>query len=277
MTRRFRLGGAPLIILACLFWSFSGVLGKTVAFHPLTLTGFRAVIASVMLGAARKSYRLGFGKGTMLGAWGVALTSLLFMYANRLTTAANAIVLQYAMPIFVILLTWLIFRQKPTRLDAVCAAFVLSGVLLCFVEGLGGGHLVGDALGLLSAVTWAMVFFAARMPNTDALSYTYMGNLISSLLVLNAPFDTNFSLAAGQLLPAAAMGICLGMGYLLFSLGMRKGVSPIAAAILANVEPVMNPTWVFLFAGEFPGVWSIVGALVVLSSVTVYSILKNRK
>ena len=111
--KRFHLPGAALIILACVAWSFSGVLGKTVAYHPLTLTGFRAVVAAAMLGAARKSYRLDFRRGTMLGALGVTFTSRLFMYANRLTTAANAIVLQYAMPVFVILFSWLFFGQKP--------------------------------------------------------------------------------------------------------------------------------------------------------------------
>ena len=272
-----RISGAPLVILACLFWSFSGVLGKTVTYHPLTLTGFRALIAAVMLGGARRSFRPAFSRGVMLGAWGVTLTSIFFMYANRLTTAANAIVLQYAMPAFVILFSYLAYRQKPTRLDLICAALVLCGVLMCFVEGMGGGRLAGDILALLSAVSWAMVFFAARMPGVDAMTYSYMGNLISAALLLYIPFDPGFSLAPGQLLPAGAMGVCLGLGYLMFSLGMRRGVNPIAAAIVSNVEPVMNPTWVFLFAGEFPGVFSIAGALVVLSSVTVYSILQNRK
>ena len=274
-TQKHSLAGPLLIVIACFSWSFSGVLGKYISYHPLTLTGARAFVAVLLLGFARKSFRPVLNRGTLLGSFGVLGTSLLFMYANRLTTAANAIVLQYAMPVFVILMSFLVFRQKPSRTDLVAAMCVLGGVLLCFVEGLGGGRLLGDALGLLSALTWAMVFFSARMPNTDAMSYSYLGNLLSCALLLYIPADPGFTLHLSQLLPAIIMGVCLGMGYMLFSLGMRRGVSPTAAAILANVEPVLNPTWVFLFAGENPGLWSIVGALIVLTSVTVYSIVKK--
>ena len=160
MTRRFRLGGAPLIILACLFWSFSGVLGKTVAFHPLTLTGFRAVIASVMLGAARKSYRLGFGKGTMLGAWGVALTSLLYLTALSLTTAANAITLQYSMPVYVALFDFLLFRKKPSLKQLCILPLLILGVALCCAGDSEGAELkyahIGNLVALLSGVSFSV-------------------------------------------------------------------------------------------------------------------------
>lgn len=273
---RYRVPGAALIILSCVAWSFSGVLSKSVSFSPLTLTGLRAAVAALMLAGARGSFRLTPNAGTRLGAVGVTLTSLLFMFANRLTTAANAIVLQYAMPACVILLSFLIYKQRPERADLVAAACVLGGVLLCFAQGLGGGQMLGNVLALLSALTWAMVFFAARMPGTDAMAYTYEGNLLSCLFLLYIPFDGQFAFTWSQLLPAMVMGVCLGLGYLLFSLGMRRGVSPTTAAILSNVEPVFNPTWVFLFAGEKPGLWSVLGAAVVLTSVTVYSIRKGR-
>ena len=124
----------------------------------------------------------------VLGALGVALTSILFIIANKLTTAANAIVLQYAAPIVVILICWIYFHQRPTKLDIVAACVAGAGVVLCFMGGLQGGSPVGDALALLSAVSFAVVFFAAQIPNWTRWT-TYLGNLLSALMLLAIPFD----------------------------------------------------------------------------------------
>jgi len=66
-------------------------------------------------------------------------------------------------------------------------------------------------------------------------------------------------------------------GYLMFSLGMRKKVNPVMASILTNIEPVLNPIWVFLFLGEQPSTLTILGAVVVIASLTAYSILKGKE
>ena len=79
-----------------------------------------------------------------------------------------------------------------------------------------------------------------------------------------------------SLLVALAMGVCLGVGYLCFSLGMKAGVSPTTASVVSTLEPVLNPIWVFLFLGESPGILSAAGALVVLLTVTVYSFLSSK-
>lgn len=81
---------------------------------------------------------------------------------------------------------------------------------------------------------------------------------------------------AVEWLAAAAMGLCVAGGYLFFSLGMRAGVSPVTAAIVSNVEPILNPTWCFVFRGENPGALSIAGAVVVLGAVTVYTVVGMR-
>lgn len=270
-------GGAVMVALAGVFWSFAGVLGKFAPWNPITLTGFRSLVAVLLLGLIRGSFRPNNTKWNWIGGAGVAATSVLFICANKMTSSANAIVLQYAMTAIVIAAQILIFRAKPKKADIVAAVLVMAGVVLCFCQGLSDGGFAGNVLGLASAFTWALVFLSARMPGVDALSYSYQGNLISLVLIVAMPFDK--SVAAGGftgVLAAVAMGICLGMGYFCFSRGMKSGLSPTVAAIVANIEPVLNPIWVFLFLHQAPGVLSVAGAALVLTTVTVYSARKDQ-
>ena len=117
------------ILLACVCWSFGGLLSKLIPWNAMSIAGFRALIAAVVLGAVRKSYRPCNTFGTWLGALGVMSTSLLFIFANKLTSAANAIVLQYAMPVVVILFQAVVMHRRPSRLDAAAALAVLAGVV----------------------------------------------------------------------------------------------------------------------------------------------------
>ncbi len=276
MKPKRRPSAALYIILACLFWSFAGVLSKWAPWSAFSIIGARALVTAVVFGISRKSFIPSFSRGNLLGAFGVMTTSSLFIMANKLTSAANAIVLQYAMPVVVILAYWVFFGQKPGKLDTLAAVLVLGGVVLCFIGGLQWGSPLGDLLALITAFTFALVFFAARFKDADPRDYTYLGNLVSCLFLLYIPFDRNFTLAPGALLAALLMGLCLTGGYLLFTKGMKAGVHPVTAAIVANVEPVLNPIWVFLFLGENPGLYSILGAALVILAVTVYSALKNR-
>ncbi len=268
--------GALLIILASVAWSFAGVLSKWAPWGAFSLVGTRALVTAIVFGISRKSFRPSFGKGTWLGAAGVALTSTLFIIANKLTTAANAIVLQYAMPIVVILGTWLVWGQRPGKVDIAATLLTLGGVVLCFVGGFSRGSLLGDSIALFTAFTFSLVFFAARLPNTDPMNYTYLGNLLCSLFLLTIPFDPDFVINVRAVLSALAMGVCLAAGYYFFTAGMRTRVHPVTASIVANVEPVLNPFWTFLFLGENPGPYSILGAALVILSVSVYGVMKAR-
>ncbi len=267
---------ALMTLLSATLWSFSGVLGKSIAWSPLTVVALRALIAAVLLGKQRGSYKLRFDRPTLVGSLGVFLTSALFITANTLTTAANAIVLQYAMPAIVITLCAVVEKKRPRRADVVTCAVVMIGIALCFAEGFGQGRVLGDALALLSAFTYAAVFFAARMPHADPQAYAYQGNLFSCALLLTVPFDQSFSFDPVQWLYVLLMGLCLAGGYLFFSLGIKRGASPVAASLISNAEAVLNPTWVFLFCGESPGALALIGAAIVLAAVILYGLKTPR-
>ncbi len=265
------------VILAGVSWSFAGVLGKFTEWSALSIIGFRCIIATLLLGAYRRDFRPRNTKANWIGALGVIATSALFIYANKRTSPANAIVLQYAMTAIVIVLQAVLFKMRLRRLDVTAAILVLGGVVLCFCQNFGGGRMIGDIVAIMSAFTWAIVFLAVRMDGADSVSYSYMGNMLGCAFAINLFFDP--AVKAGGLqgaLAPAAMGICLALGYLFFAIGMRRGISPAVAAVVSNIEPVLNPTWVFLFCGENPGTLSIIGAAIVLITVTVYSLLNNK-
>lgn len=277
MKFSFKPSGALCIIISCLAWSFAGVLSKWAPWGAYSIIGARSLLTALVFAFKRKSFKLVFTRGNWIGAFGVAATSALFIIANKMTSAANAIVLQYAMPVVVILGYWVFQGKKPSLLDAGIGLSVMLGVVLCFMSGFRRGALLGDTLALLSAFTFALVFFAARMKDADPTDYAYLGNLLCSLFLIAIPFDPDFTLSISALIPVVMMGVCLSLGYLFFSMGMKAGVHPVTASILANVEPVMNPFWAFLFLGENPGALSLFGAALVLFSVSLYSILKPRQ
>jgi len=265
-----------LVVCAGVCWSFAGLLSKFAPWSALSLVGFRAVMAVLLLGWRRGSFRPIHSRGNWLGGLGVVSTAILFIYANKLTSAANAIVLQFAMPAVVIVMQAVLFHIKPSERDVAATVLVTAGILLCFCQGLGGGAFLGDMMALLSSATWAAVFLAAGMPNTDAMSYTYMGNLLGCGFIAVMPFDPG--IAAGGILgwlAAIGMGLCLGVGYLCFGKGLSNGLSPTVAAIVSIVEPILNPAWVFLFLGENPGALALAGSVIVLATVTWHAIGRN--
>ena len=266
--------GALQVALGAIAWSFAGVLGKWLPWNALTINGVRSLVAALIMGLTRRSFRVRLTRGTILGALGVMLTSILYMAAIKLTTSANAIVLQYAAPAFVILFCWLFYGQRPDLRSLVTAALIMLGVVLCFADKMGGGRLAGNLLAIASAVTFALVFFCARMPDTNPAEYSYLGLLLCVPSAVFGFFDPNMSANPVEWLAVIGLGVCLAGGYFFVSAAMGN-VSPIFTVLLSNLEPVLNPIWVALFLpelGEVPGGLALLGSAIVLVTAAVYSL-----
>ena len=264
-------------LVSGIIWSFSGLFSRLVSWNSFTLAGMRALVALVILGLGRGSFRVRPNKGLWICGAGITLTSFLYMSALRFTSTANAIVLQYTASVFVILYLFFFKHHKPLKSELIATFFVVFGVVLCFSGGLSGGGLLGNLLGLCSGLTYAVVFLTTRYRGNDPVDSVYFGTMLSCLLAVSAPFDPGFSLSLRQILITLGLGCSLGVGYLLFSLAMRYGLPPLRSCIISNVEPVMNPIWVFLALGENPGILSVLGAAVVLLAVTLQSVYEARK
>ena len=268
--------GPLLVFLAAVFYSIGGLCIKVIPWGGMAINGGRTAIALVVIGgyllAIRHRPRL--NRWVILGALCVCSTNILFSVANKMTTAANAIVLQFTAPIFVMLLSALFFRRRPARLDLAACAVVLGGIVLCFADSLSGGGLAGDVLALLSGLTYAGVFLMNDMPDSDAISSVFWGDVISA--VVGLPFvalETDFSLV--PMVSLLVLGVFqVAVAYILLTVGL-KTTPAVTASLVSGIEPVLNPILVAVFYQEHMGALSLVGAAVVILGVVGYNVLRG--
>ena len=265
--------GSLFILIAALLWSLGGVGTKFIPWQPLSIASIRGILAAIVLLCFRKGAKIHFTRSTICGALCVFTTTVLFMFANKLTTAANAIVLQYMAPVYVLIGVMLVQKKRPKWIDMITILLTFTGIILFFVDHLGSGKTLGDVLAILSGVSFAGVFFFNDLPD----SYPQDANLIGcSLSMLLLPFVfTDSAVVQGGSSPwiaAILLGIVqLGFAYYFFGKGISE-VGPVSASIIAIVEPVLNPIWVFLLLQEKPGPLSIFGAAIVIFTILLYNI-----
>jgi drug/metabolite transporter (DMT)-like permease len=275
--KRWLDSGSFYIVLAAIVWSFGGLLGKLIVWNGLTIAALRGILAAMTIALYRRSWRVTLSPSIILAALSLTLTTVLFMVANKLTTAANAIVLQYTSPMYIILLSWIFFKQVPKRRDVFALLGVGFGIVLFFVDRFENASLLGNSLGLLSGLSFAGVFFANKLPKASPMDASYLGNVLSvfllPLLLLDESF-MRFDLSSWMLI--VLMGVVqLGLGYILFSKGIQK-TSATSAGIIAGLEPILNPLWVWLILQEQPSSFALFGALIVLSTVMIYNLLLTK-
>lgn len=270
--------GALLVFLAAVLYSIGGLCIKLIPWAAMSINAGRNIVAVLVVGSylALKRHRLRWNRWVLLGAACISGTNILFTIANKMTTAANAIVLQFTAPVFVLVLSALLLHKKPGTLDlAVCAA-VLSGVVCFFLESLGAGDTLGNVAALVSGLSYAGVFLLNEMPHADPISSVFWGDVISA--VVGLPFllqERDFSLVPmTSLIILGAFQV--GLAYILMCEGL-KTTPAVTASLLSGIEPVLNPILVAVFYHETIGPLSLVGAVIVVGSILVYHVLLARK
>lgn len=269
-------GGPVFILAAALLWSLAGLLIKYIPWHPMAIAGGRSFLAAfVFIAFYRRRLLRWPGRVTVLSGLALALTQIGFVIANKLTTAANAIMLQYVSPFFVVVLGALLYHYRPTRREVTALVIASSGIILFFLDDLSPGNMAGNLLALGTAVTFAMVFLFNHRPECDTPVALFIGQAVTFLSGL--PFLlTTRDFSWPPLLSMLILGIFqLGLAYFCFGIGIRT-TPPLAASLLAMVEPIINPVWVFLAVHEVPGWPALTGAAIVLAAV-LYLNLRNLK
>lgn len=266
------------LIGAALCWSLAGVLIKAVAesWPGLAVAGGRGGIAAVFLLLTNRRLRFTFSRDQLLGAVGYAACTVTFCLATTLTSAANAILLQYTAPVWVALLGAWLLREPATRADWLTIVVALGGMALFFKDSLTLGHLGGDLLAVLSGVCFAGMTIALRKQKDGSpVESIILGNLLA--FVIGLPW-----IVQAPPLPGAGWGallllgtVQLGFSYWLFARAI-KHVTALEALLIPVMEPVLNPVWVLIFMGERPSPWAIAGGAVVLGAVTVRAVISLR-
>ena len=260
--------GAWLLALAAMLCSIGGVCIKGVPWTPLAINGARNAIAACITGAFlwRAGRRLRWNGAVACGALSLALTTNLYVFATKLAGAANAILLMYTAPIFVLLYLWLAKGQKPPRAAVAACVLGFAGIGCFVADGLAAGTLLGNALGLGSGVAYAGVFLVNTEPEGDAMSSYFLGQVAGALIGL--PFlsgETDFSFV--PMVCIFALGVFqLGLSYVLIARGIAT-TPPMTASLVTAIEPILTPVWVALAYGERLSGFSLAGAVLVLCSV----------
>ncbi|MDR1108718.1 MAG: DMT family transporter [Spirochaetaceae bacterium] len=272
-------------MLACvLCWSTSGLFIKFIDWHPMVIAGLRSGIAALcMLLVQRGSLFAGVsprspdGKPPQ-GAPGMVLllaaacfsagTKILYVTANKLTSPANAILLHHSAPVWAAFLGWFLIGERPGKRQWVSLAVVCAGVLLFFVNGLKGGSLAGDGVALAAGICFgaAMVFLRMNREGSPAfclfLSHGIPFTLGLPFIITYPPVVTPASAGAMLFLGMVQVGIAS----LLYAYSIKR-LRALDAVFIAQVEPVLNPVWVFLFSGEVPAPLSMLGGLIIIGAV----------
>lgn len=265
-----RRKGILYIVLAALLWSSGGIGIKAVVDPPLKVTFYRSLFAAITLLFVFRGEVFGrrWRSGPVFAAgiisYAACLTS--FVTATKWTTAANAIFLQYAGVVWVMLLAPVVLREQLKRRDVVAISVALGGMALFFVGKFEVRGMAGNAMAIVSSIFFATLVLALRRePNASRAAVTW-GNVVLALALLPVVFD-DLSLTPKSFFALLFLGVFqIGLAYAAFVKGLQY-VSATQASLTGMIEPVANPIWVAIFLGEVPSGYALVGGAIVLAAI----------
>lgn len=264
------------LIAAAFCWSLGGLLIKAIAWPPLAVAGGRGLIAALFLIALGRGLKFHFSRPQVLGAIAYAACTVTFCVATKLTTAANAILLQYTAPVWIALFGAWLLGERATRADWFTIFAVLGGMGLFFADNLAlAGHL-GNALAILSGVCFAgMTIALRRQKDGSPVDSIILGNLLAFVIglpwIIDAPALPPTGWGALLLLGS----VQLGFSYWLYARAIRH-VTALEAVLIPVIEPLLDPFWVLLALGERPSLQALIGGAIVLTAITVRGVLALR-
>lgn len=265
------------VLISALLFSIGGLCVKVIPWSGITINGMRSLISVVVLTVYFNvtGKKIIVNKGVLVGAGCMAGVTTLFCMANKLTTAANTIILQFTAPIFVIWFSWLFFKERPKKIDLAACGVVLVGIVFFFVDSLGTGNMLGNVLALLSGVCYAGVFMLNTFPKADPISSIFLGQAVCALT--QAPFIfTEMEVSPTAVIAILVLGVFqLALAYIFMAKGLAH-ISAVSASLTSAIEPILNPVLVAIFYHESISLLSFVGAAIVFLGIIGYTGFKRK-
>ena len=279
LKRKQRIAILQMVACAAL-WSIAGILIKLIDWNAFVIAGFRALFAAVTVGIYMlvTKQRFVLSRNVLISALFLSATFFCFVSANKLTTSANAIVLQFTAPIFIILFSATFLRQRYKISDYITVLLTFCGIAVFFVSGLKDGHLAGDLFGVLAGVFMAGMYVSVgRTDKEEKMSGIFFGQVLTALIGIPFMFFTEGTVSSTAIISVVVLGVVqIGIPYILLALATNH-CPPLALSLIGALEPLLNPVWVLIFIGERPGIYSLIGGIIVIGAVTAQSILQDRK
>lgn len=293
------MNGVLALALCGIGWSSAGIFMKYINASSFTIAGLRSLVAFFMLLILTRKLpkvviRSGEdGKGKIdkkqtLNLWIAAVsysaTMILFCMANKMTYAANAVLLQYTEPIYIVMLSPILLGEKNSKIDYLCVVGVLGGMVLFFADSLFGNSrsmtstiFWGNIIAIISGVTFALTTMFLRRVQGDATKTSFMLSQIITFIFCIPFIIKNGWLDTKSIIFLILLGaIQMGLPNYLFAIGIGK-VRALSAVLIEMIEPLMNPIWVALFYKEIPSWTCVLGGVIILLFVVGNQIMHTFK
>ena len=262
-----------LMVITAMMWSLGGIFIKLISWSPFLIAGVRSGISGSIMAMYMAATHTRFKLNTysLLAGVGLGFSATLFTIANKLTTAANAIVLQYTAPIFILIISALFFKQKLARRDVIVVCITMAGMVLFFLDQLSPGNMLGNIFGILAGIFLAQMFVMVGRGGDDdstRMSGILIAHMITLLIGLPLGIPMTESVAGIEILYVIILGVFqLGIPYVLYGIASRD-CPPLACSLIGMLEPLLNPVWVAIFIGKMPGPVALVGAVIIIATVS---------
>lgn len=271
--------GLVYISFTAFLWSTSGLFIKLLQIDAFQISFYRSGIAALTVliistlrnKASGKSLKLQFDKISVLSSFFYAGILIFFVIATKKTTAANAIFLQFTSPIYLLVLEPLFLKVKFEPKNLITIVITVCGMILFFFGRLELGNIYGNVIAIVSGICFAFFTLLLKKKRLEQKSENTLNSIIlgNTIIVVIAFFMIypNFALSGTEVLILLYMGIIqIGISYMIFNEGI-KYVSATESMIIATMEAIFNPIWVFLGIGETPSIYAIAGAAIILTAI----------
>lgn len=269
--------GIIAVAIAALLWSTGGIFIKLVSGSSFLIAFYRSIFTLAIFLILFKQKNFVFNRKSFFAGISYSGILILFVTATKLTTAANAIFLQYTAPIYVLILEPILLKTKLRKINVVTIAACFFGMSLFFFGKISAGSMNGNLVALASGVALASFLLLMRNNSEEhQLPSIFLGNVcivvLCSFSVVNSTLPTLEEFAM-----LAFLGIFqIGIAYAVFTYGLQR-VEAVEASLIAMIEPVLNPVWVFIWYGEQPSVYAIAGGIIILIAIGLRSMYLEGK
>jgi len=256
-------------IIAAILWSTGGMFVKLLPQDAFNILFYRSLYAAFIFIVIFRSQLLKVNKLSLISALFYAPLLITFVHATKLTSAANAIFLQYTAPAFVLILEPWLTKSRISPRNLITVILCMTGMSLFFMHDFSSaGDLTGTILALAGGVVLTGLLLSQRLNNSEFQpGAVFWGNILVCIITIPWALQSPLPAANDQLI-LATLGIGqLGLGFAFFVYG-QKYLPAIESALISMLEPILNPVWVMLLIGEVPGVWSLAGGTLILVTLT---------
>jgi drug/metabolite transporter (DMT)-like permease len=269
--------GIIAIIIAAFLWSTGGLFIKLISLDAYQLSFYRSLFSALTFVLLFRKKVFVFNLAVFLNGLFYTGILILFVVATKLTTAANAIFLQYTAPIYVLIFEPLILKTKLRAINVISVFISFLGMTLFFVGEISPTHLEGNLIALFSGICFAAFLIGIRKSSEEyRVSSIFWGNIFIPILCFQSVYP-EFNIDLKNFLMVTYLGIFqIGFAYAIFTYSIKR-IEGIEAGLIAMIEPVMNPIWVYLGYGEKPSPFAILGGLIILSTISIRTIITERR